>query len=796
MTNSDRKHSRTLSVINRLAEASRERPPEQPIKALRIPSKITDGLRQATQSHDEASAMVTFAEPSRAEHKNARGSVMGSPGKPRTAGTGSQLAPRHTLNVADEKQPDLIRRATSTRSSTFQTQRQEEIRVAEAWNQMLQNPATRSNNEVCEKFWSEIKSRMMARYGSVAQAFKQADTSGDGKVSFIEFADMLRVLHLPLDMRISRAMFEIASCGARDLLLLDFMPLLMEKTIQKFKNDFEGFNKKQERVRTHMHTFLHQLASSSEATLHGAADRLQRKLTMAFCREFWQMLRESLAKVHSDGDLDRSVFLKTINSMVGSQFAVVEVTFLMRIFDRIDLHRAGSIHLRMLMTTLVLVSEERRTETKLGFLFEVFDTDFDGCLLYEQILDMVRCICAQRHIIEDAPNRVSPDFQEELAQQDGQRHYECLFWHLQRTGKLDSDIVTWKELWQACENLPEVVSVVVPGFFRIRWVIHPAPEENDPKANMSPSIEQPTLSSGPLTISQRLGPSPRSCASEHDNHHSEQHHHHLNVRGNSRRSSKNAWQSAHDTGVGDARRTSKVVAWETPPREKDPTALEKLGLSSTAFKRTVTNRFLASLRNCGEARYGELQEGFKSVEELVAGKRDSLSVEEVDPQSPAGAAVSNPGAANFAETRPGSAATMRRQSSEITRPGSSPAMPGRKGSRALQRVSSAPTLVSKQLNGGGSSTVLGSSDSQHQPWTPGRPKSNVGNGRIPASAAELPRIGTQKWGLEAADRFKMHSSVKNSRNEQRQAKGSCVGAEPFGYKCQLCLSQHMMLTSF
>lgn len=788
---SERKQGRTLSVINRLAEASRQRPPEQAIKALSPIPGVTPKTPDV-QSQDAPVVMDTLSEPPRLQRKGSRGSLTGSPGgsqgsqtpaKPRTASTG--LTPKQTLTASDN-QLDIARKSPcSQRSSAFQSQsqRQEDLRAAEAWSQTLANPASRNNNEVCEKFWSEIKSRMMERHGTVAAAFKYFDSSGDGKMSFIEFADMLRMLHLPIEMRISRAMFEKASGGQKDLSLEDFTPLLMERTIQKFRRGFEGFNKKQERFRNHINSFLNQLANSSELALRGAADRLQRKLTVDFCREFWQVLRESLAKKHSDGDLERFVFEQTINATIGSRWSVVEVTFLMRIFDRIDVHRTGTIHLRMLMTTLILISEERRMEPKLGFLFDVFDTDQDGCLLFDQILDMVRCICARRHIVEDAPNRLSIEFQEELAQQDGQRLYECLFWHLHQTIGLDSDIVTWQELWQACENLPDVVSAVVPGFFRIHWVIQPTPEENEVK----PAVEQPYVSSGGAsTTSHRLGPSPRPGTGDHD---------HPNVRATVRRPSKGGWHSSgHDTGQGDSRRASKsqAVAWGSgsPQRDRSETA---------AFKRTVTNRFLTSLRTCGEVRYAELQEGFKSVEELVAGKRDSLVVEDADAPSPTGAATSPLAAATLSpELRPGSAAVIKRigSVSEVGRPGSSPAeASGRKGARAIQRVSSAPSPISKQLNSGGSSSALGKSDSHHQ-WTPGRPKSNLGNGRLPGSGAELPNIEPQKWGLEAADRFRLLSSVRSSRNNQRHIKGSCGAGDALGYKCQLCRSQHTMLTSF
>ena len=49
----------------------------------------------------------------------------------------------------------------------------------------------------------------------------------------------------------------------------------------------------------------------------------------------------------------------------------------------IDKQKHGCIQLRDFITTLVLLSEDGSREEKLHFIFQVFDNDSDGCLVYQ-----------------------------------------------------------------------------------------------------------------------------------------------------------------------------------------------------------------------------------------------------------------------------------------------------------------------------------------------------------------------------------------------------------------------------
>jgi hypothetical protein len=367
-------------------------------------------------------------------------------------------------------------------------------------------------------------------------------------------------------------------------------------------------------------------------------------------------------------------------------------------------------------------------------------------------------------------------FQEELASQDGLRLYECLLWYLQRTTKLDSDIVTWCELWQAFEQQPEVLHAVMPGLFRMQWVLQPSEAEH---------------------LDEEVGTNDPPGTSHHEHHHHDcdqrpkgtQHHshHRRTIRDGTHEDSMDTAHLSRKSSKGFAwaeRRASKQQLVEKSlSRQVSKDKAKTLNSQSAVFRRVVTNRFQASLRKFGEVRHAELQEGFRDVTDLNVTKRDSLLLEDVDASTPTAAVSMSPQhlgatAFNAIVEEPGHLSTTGMQTPEPARPRSSPA--SGKASRSMPRSNSAPSPVASPFGD--------------------RPKSQGFNGNVRLqSASELPTIdsfNTQKWGLEAADRFRLFSQVRSSRNNQRHLKGSCGHTDAVGYKCQLCRSQHTMLTSF
>merc|ERR1719498_1762481 len=83
-----------------------------------------------------------------------------------------------------------------------------------------------------------------------------------------------------------------------------------------------------------------------------------------------------------------------------------------------------------------------------------------------------------RHIVEEditakqaARSEIGQTVQDCLLSSDGLKLYECLFWYFQRTAKMDSSIVTFREFWRAVEQNPEVSANLLPGLFRMQWVL-------------------------------------------------------------------------------------------------------------------------------------------------------------------------------------------------------------------------------------------------------------------------------------------------------------------------------------
>merc|ERR1712139_615607 len=123
-------------------------------------------------------------------------------------------------------------------------------------------------------------------------------------------------------------------------------------------------------------------------------------------------------------------------------------------------------------------------------------------------------------------------------------------------------------------------------------------------------------------------------------------------------------------------------------------------------------------------------------------------------------------------------------SSEAGRPSSSPAVgSGQKSSmppgigKAMPRISTAPS----QLGDPSSRRLLGG----------------------PAARAKktngFPDIPSERWGQESADRFRLFSTVRSGKNNEKHLAGSCSGGgstDGMGYNCIACQRHHVLVVSF
>ncbi|CAJ1396876.1 unnamed protein product [Effrenium voratum] len=353
--------------------------------------------------------------------------------------------------------------AKAQAAKAAQLQRQE-IRVGEEWNEFLKQPTNRSH-EVMMNFWEEVKMRLLKRFGSLHLAV------GESTVSFQKFCDLLRLIHFPLNQSTCRHLFGQVCGGQREMPIDAFKALLMERTIQSMRFVMEGWNLKQARVRSHIRTFVRRLAEVDERQKEQAVDRFQRKLTAGFIRSFWQQLLRSSVR---EDFITHASLVRALAEHEANVFQDHEIHYMLRLFEHMTrlADFAEGVPMSYFLTGLTLVSVMPKSD-KLELIFEAFDNDYDHCLLYKQIHEMCHCICVLKVMVEESARGASDEhFQAELSQQEGQRSYECIRWHLQRTCNVQGDIVSFPELSAAWEMQP---GQALPGWVQIRWVAKAIP---------------------------------------------------------------------------------------------------------------------------------------------------------------------------------------------------------------------------------------------------------------------------------------------------------------------------------
>jgi Ca2+-binding EF-hand superfamily protein len=358
----------------------------------------------------------------------------------------------------------------------------EESFRGQEWNQVFRDPVRRRDSVVLEGFWNDLKDRLVRRHGNLATAFHALDRSGDGQIDHQEFCDMLRFVHVPLDFRVTRAIFDQVSKGDGQLSLDELKQMLMDRTIKKVREVLHGSTRKQARIQKHVHVFMRRLAAADTASSHAAIDRFQQKLTSAFIREFWQSLLASLTRSKGfEQKVDRDGLRQAIKAMLGKSskpgggatLQEYETMFLTRIFDRATHGQSDTIPISTFISALVRCSPEPETKRKVRLLFEVFDIDCDGCLQPHQIKMMFTTLSLMNLALQEVRDEENFPFTYELAVQDGVRTSEKTCWQLRSEGrKVDAGtVVSFPELWAALQHLPEEeLQGMLPGVPRIRWL--------------------------------------------------------------------------------------------------------------------------------------------------------------------------------------------------------------------------------------------------------------------------------------------------------------------------------------
>ncbi|CAK9033841.1 Uncharacterized protein SCF082_LOCUS20661 [Durusdinium trenchii] len=399
---------------------------------------------------------------------------------------GSSWEPGSPCSLGNDevKRREALLKAQAAKAA--QLQRQQEIRVGEEWSEFLKLPTNRTP-EVMMNFWEEVKIRLLKRFGSLHLAI------GGEALSFVKFCEILRVIHFPLHQSTCRHIFGQVCGGHREMPIDAFKTLLMERTIHSMRFVLEGWNGKQARVRSHIRTFIRRLAEVDERQQEQAVDRFQRKLNAEFIHFFWQLLlRRSRLSTSQPDDVfitQTSLLRSLLDPDANSIFQDHEVLYMLRIFEQMKFRfdreggdkggreRERGLPMSYYLTGLTLVSMIPTKIEKLELIFQAFDMDADHCLLYKQIFELCHCVSVLKVMVEESARGSSDErFQAELSQQEGQRSYECIRWHLQRRG-VPGDIVSFPELRAAWETQPSL-QALLPGWVQIRWASQALPGED------------------------------------------------------------------------------------------------------------------------------------------------------------------------------------------------------------------------------------------------------------------------------------------------------------------------------
>lgn len=576
---------------------------------------------------------------------------------------------------------------------------------------------------------------------------------------------MLTMINFSMDQRVTRQLFDKASGGDRQLSMEELKTLLLDKTIRKLRFVMEGFNRKQERVQTLQHRFIRRLVLNDQFSRVLAIDRFQRKISLDFCREVLQILRADKTDSTGRDPFDRLDFSKAMESFVvkeaGARLLAYEIIFMERLFDRVDQRRTGSVIVVDLVVTLMLLSNDSDKLAKVALAFDFFDTDGDGCLMNEQIMQMFLCLTKQRPLVEDNLRIMYElDFQDELCAQEGRHAYELILWHLQRTIKVEGGIVTKRELIEALEHLPAVSEALIPGVVHMRWALQPSwTEGDDPPSPVWPPRRSPMQPPSPAH------PPPRDTTT-------------LGAR-EATSLMKSIMEPYRDRRASFAQTTSPQLM-PAPKRIHGASG----GLGSRArggtgnvgwryfdeaaqFRATTTQQFQKSLRALGDTRLREMTMGFFSPPEVN---------QEEKPKEGAG----------------GEAGTVVRLGS------------GRAGD--IGRSTSAPQLNATAAGTGAGAVGGGGRRSSDQRGLLGRAgakqgldsssladvKRLVGElvGEMQHREAAVPTMFSDRFGAESIDRFRLYSAATAAAGRtwvDRPDPGSNIW-----HKCYVCLGNHRL----
>lgn len=683
-----------------------------------------------------------------------------------------------------------IRRGSRPASSLLeerfgdQVQSPTEVRDAEYWanlfkdKDMLKDPAT------AERFFAEVKKRLLRRLPTITEAFKQIDISGDGAINFLEWNTMLILLHLPLETRACRLIFEIAAGGDGEISLEEFKLVLLRPTLKKMKHFVRNYKRTQDRVNRHIQSFLLEATESNQEIALQSAERFQRRMQIPFIRQIYDKtvhlhsVAQSIQQKNiQDVKVDSLTFGEMINDSVSifGEYGLLldsQVPMLMNIVARVGSAKSSAVSLVELMATLLYMSPDIDRRGKLEMMFDVFDTDQDTVLEDHQLKDLFCLICKSRRMAQAKDCKDPFDikdsevaFQEELSNQEGLRNWEFAKWRMHRSGN-NEDTVNWDELWAAIQDQPAVMSSLLPPSPKIHWVLHPLPMhlmDQIPRVS-TPNLRDPHFGSAAGKRAAYADSRSRTLTRSL-----------TGFRSGRRPSSRGSRPSSRGSSCVSSRpasRSSKVKfastqgTWRSQMRD---------------FEKDLTDGFKKRLRRLADKRVDEFREGVVNPGGVARrSSRDGvltrISEEAVSPAKDKDGGLGSAAVALTAKVRP-----------SVSLPNLVPKQSALKGTgptlqkSSLSRYNSAPSSVRSPYAG-----------KQMNPGTPGRPAS-----RLPGLSSLGKGSGEGlKWGCEAANRYRLAvdaqliSDSSDAYSPTSNSGPDLSLLDNYSFHCTLCGRQH------
>lgn len=243
-----------------------------------------------------------------------------------------------------------------------------------------------------QQLWEALRLFCVQHYGSTEAGFRAHSCPKDGLMSFGQLQELCELAGIHVDSRILRSLFDNrVRDGECTWSIRDFQDSLVVR-LDRLCGRVEEYNGSAKGILQHIDGLVRHLAlGSGELNRRRAVARFQRKLSLGFCMELWEGLRQASTRKgaaisQEHGEVDCVTFKRIADH--SGVFQGYELDFFGNFFDRIDRNHHGHVNMWDLLVALALIGTDATRQEKMHFIFCVYDMDRDGCLTREEILKM------------------------------------------------------------------------------------------------------------------------------------------------------------------------------------------------------------------------------------------------------------------------------------------------------------------------------------------------------------------------------------------------------------------------